>query len=65
MLPWQLDGGFHIVSYDDRLWRPVAIMAAKCDNVCLRHSGRENSEKNGGKEGTGFTLGIREGFVLD
>ena len=53
MLPSQLDGGFHIVSEDDELGRPVAIMATKCDNVCLRHSGRENSEKaGGGQEGS-------------
>jgi len=33
-------------------------MAAKCDNVCLGHSGRENSEKlNTMQWGLGFMLG--------
>src|SRR5262245_52016230 len=41
MLPRHLDGGLPIACHDDKLRRPIAVMAAKCDNVCLAHSGRK------------------------
>src|SRR5262249_23484193 len=46
VFPSLVDGGFPIVGDDDERWRPVVVMAAKCDNVCLSHSGRENSQEN-------------------
>jgi len=55
MLPSLVDGGFHIVCYDDELRRPPVVIAAKAYDVHLSHSGREHSEKTGGEqEGDGL-----------
>jgi hypothetical protein len=47
VLPSDVDGGFHIGRQDDELRRPVVVMAAKCDNVCLGHSGRKIAKNRG------------------
>ena len=55
LLPGHLDGGFHIVSQDNKLRRPAVVMGAKARDVDLSHSGRENSEKKTeGQEGAFF-----------
>src|SRR5262245_38467656 len=51
MLPSLVDGGFPIVGHDDEFRRSIIVMATKCDNVCLRRSGREIAKKRGENKG--------------
>jgi hypothetical protein len=52
MFPGHVDCGFHIVCEDDKLRGSAVIMGAKADDVHLSHSGRENSEKTKGEQGS-------------
>lgn len=51
MLPSHLDSRFHTVSQDDKLRRPVVVMAAKTHDVHLGHSGRKVARKPGERKG--------------
>ena len=44
-------GSSHIVGQDDELRRPAVIMAAKCYDVDLSHSGRKIARKPGESKG--------------
>jgi hypothetical protein len=51
MVPGHVDGGFHIVRQDDELRGPAVIIAAKCYDVDLSHSGRKIAGKLGKSKG--------------